>query len=404
MLYIYEAFDGDGAIVKGEYEARDGEEVAAFLENKGLRPVSVAKKGVIKETRGLDVAIFERVTVIDKIFLLRNLLTMVKAGLGILEALDILIADAEKKMLKNILITAKINLEKGQPLSATFSFYQKYFSPIFVGLLKAGEISGRLEEALKELIQHLTREYELGRKIKSALAYPVILLAGSVGVVSALLFFVLPRLAHSLEQSGAKLPFITVAIIKASDALLFSPILDLAVIGAIIYFFTYFRKTPYGEKLFSKIIFKTPLVRNLVRKVALVRLTRTLSSLVESGISIMESLELSGRAVGNATYRKAIEESMGEVKNGIPLSKAIQGKEKLFPHLLVSMMAVGEKTGTLSEVLRSFSYFYEEEVDNTLKDLVTVLEPVLLLVMGLVIGTIAISILLPIYQLVGNFI
>ncbi|MBI4812426.1 type II secretion system F family protein [Candidatus Falkowbacteria bacterium] len=403
MLYIYEAFDKNGAITKGEYDARDKKAAVSFLEGKGLTPVLVQEKGAIKEERGLSLVFFERVTMPDRIFLLRNLTAMIKAGLGILEALDILIADAEKKVLKNILTTAKVNLEKGQPLSATFSYYKKYFSPIFTGLLRAGEYSGRLEEALKELVNHLTREHELTRKVKSALTYPIILLIGSVGVVSALLFFVLPRLAVSLEQSGAKLPLITVIIINISKAFLYSPPLDILIAGGLVWFFVYFRKTAMGEKIFLKIELGTPIVRDLVKKVALVRFTRTLASLAESGISIVESLELSGKAVGNRAYKKAVMASISEVKNGIPLSNAL-GKEKtLFPHLLVSMMAVGEKTGTLTEVLRNFSNFYDEEVDNTLKDLVTFLEPALLLVMGLVIGAIAISILLPIYQLVSKF-
>ncbi|MEK7098045.1 MAG: type II secretion system F family protein [Patescibacteria group bacterium] len=401
--YIYEAFNKEGKIIKGELDSRSKKDVSDFLENKKLVPVIIQEKGEIREVRRLSFVIFERITIPDRIFFLRNLAAMVKAGLGMMEALDILILDTEKEVMKKILTTAKFNLEKGQPLSATFSYYKKYFSPIFIGLIKAGEISGRLEESLEELVQHLVRDYGLRKKVKSALAYPFILLVASVGVIFSLLFFILPRLTVSLKRSGAELPAITKAVLSASNALVYSPLLDLILFAAAVWFFVYFRKTRIGRRIFAWMIFKTPIVRSLVKKIALIRFARTLGSLVESGIGIVEALELSAQAVGNDMYERAIMDSLRNVQNGNSLSNSLRQNPKLFPHLLVNMMAVGERTGSLSDVLKNFSNFYEEEVDNALKDLITFLEPILLLIMGLIIGVIAISILLPIYQLVGKF-
>lgn len=401
--FIYEAFNREGLVVKGELDIKSKKDVAEFLENKSLVPIIIQEKGEIREVHRLSSSVFERITIPDRIFLLRNLSAMIKAGLGLIEALDILITDAEKELMRKILTTAKFNLEKGQPLSATFAYYKKYFSPIFIGLVKAGEISGRLEESLNELIQHLVRDHSLRKKVKSALAYPFILLVASIGVIFSLLFFVLPRLTVSLKRSGADLPAITKIVLKISNALVYSPLLDLLVIGATIVLFIYLRRTDLGREIFARITFRIPIVNTLIKKVAIIRFARTLASLIESGIGVIESLELSAQAVGNSAYKKAITESIEQVKNGVPLSKALRQNQKLFPHLLVSMMAVGEKTGTLADVLKNFSNFYEEEVDNTLKDLITFLEPILLLVMGLIIGVIAISILLPIYQLVGKF-
>ena len=347
---------------------------------------------------------FETIKPIDRIFLVRNLSTTIKAGLNILEALDIMIADAAKNVMKKILNQAKFNLQKGQPLSATFIQYKKHFPSVFVGMIKAGEASGRLDESFDKLNVYLTKEYNLTKKIKSALAYPVILLVASMGVVSMLLFFVLPRLAKSFQMSKVELPFITRLVIGISNIFTYSIILDLAVISLVVWFFIYFRKTALGKKVFLTVLLKIPVARDLIKKVALVRFARTLGGLISSGITIVEALNLSAETVGNEFYKKIILDSVEQIKSGIPLSKTLSNHHNLFPKLLINMMTVGERTGTLEHVLLTFSDFYEEEMDNTIKDLTTFLEPVLLLFMGLIVGTIALSILLPIYQLVGKFI
>lgn len=402
--FIYEASNKEGVIEKGKFEAESKLEVVQYLEKKNLIPISAEKEGKTKGVKGLSAAFFETVKPVDLIFLVRNLSATIRAGLNIIEALDILIADAGKNIMRKILSQAKFNLQKGQPLSATFVQYKKYFPPVFIGMVKAGEASGRLDESLDKLNSYMTKEYNLVRKIKSAMAYPVILLVASIGVVSMLLFFVLPRLAKSFQMSKVELPLVTKIVIGVSDVFTYSVVLDLAVLAALIWFFTYFRKTKMGKVFFMKVLFKIPVVRDLIKKVALVRLTRTLGGLISSGITIIEALDLTAEAVGNERYKKIILESKEQVKSGVSVSKTFADYRDLFPKLLINMMMVGEKTGTLERVLGTFSDFYEEEVDNTVKDLTTFLEPILLLFMGLIIGVIALSILLPIYQLVGKFV
>jgi type II secretory pathway component PulF len=402
--FIYEASNKEGAIEKGKFEAESKLEVVQYLEKKNLIPISVEKEGKVKGVQGLSTAFFETVKPVDLIFLVRNLSATIRAGLNIIEALDILIADASKNIMRKILSQAKFNLQKGQPLSATFIQYKKHFPPVFIGMIKAGEASGRLDESLDKLNSYITKEYNLVRKVKSAMAYPVILLVASIGVVSMLLFFVLPRLAKSFQMSKVELPLVTKIVIGVSDFFTYSIVLDLAVLVALIWFFTYFRKTKTGKVFFLKVLFKIPVVRDLIKKVALVRMTRTLGGLISSGISIIEALDLTAEAVGNERYKKIILESREQVKSGVSVSKTLSDHHDLFPKLLINMMIVGERTGTLERVLGTFSDFYEEEVDNTVKDLTTFLEPILLLFMGLVIGVIALSILLPIYQLVGKFV
>lgn len=403
MLYQYEASDKKGSIVRGDHEAPNKDAVVQYLEKKGLLPVSVYERGATLNVSLGSITLFERITPLDKILLVRNLGATVRAGLSLLEALDILITDATKKSLKNILMRARSNLENGQPLSVTFAAYKKDFPAIFVGLLRAGEASGKLDMTLEELSQHLVREYGLVRKVRAALAYPVLLLIASTGVVALLLTFVLPRLLKTFTQSGTALPPITQALLTVSSIASYSPLLDGIILVAIIWFFTYFRRTEIGKRFFMRVAFRIPVAKELVKKVALVRFTRTLSSLIKSGSSIIEALKLSSDSLGNAIYSDAITKSIEQVRNGVQLSHALENYPDLFPRFLTSLILVGEKTGTLEHILHTFAEFYDEEVENTLKELTSLLEPLLLLFMGLMIGVIAIAVLMPIYQLIGKF-
>ncbi|MEK9154843.1 MAG: type II secretion system F family protein [Patescibacteria group bacterium] len=407
MFFSYEATDKNGLLVRGRLEAESRAEVIQYLEKHDLIPITIDAEG--GERTGnrasmLSFSIFETIKPVDRILLVRNLAATIKAGLNIIESLDILIADTTKNLMRKILISAKANLQKGQPLSSTFEYYKKYFPPIFSGLIRAGEASGKLDESFEELGRYLVKEYNLARKVRSALAYPMVLVVASIGVIGLLLFFVLPRLAKSFKASKAELPFLTRALVGTSNFLISHWILVLAAVIGLVWFFVYFRKTSFGRHLLTRIFLTVPVARELVKKVALVRFTRTLGSLISSGINIIEALKLSTEAVSNEVYKKAILESVDQIKNGVPLSKTLIKHQSLFPHLLINMIAVGERTGTLEQVLNTFADFYDEEVDNALKDLVTFIEPVLILFMGLIIGTIAFSILLPIYQLVGKFI
>jgi type II secretory pathway component PulF len=402
-IYSYEATDKDGEEIVGEINATTEAEAVGALARKKLA-ISLIKEKTAKSAKGLEVHLFERFTTLDRIIMVRNLAVTIKAGLSILESLEILINDASKKIIKEILLSAKGNVQNGQPFSKTFDDYKKLFPPIFVGMVKAGELSGELDKSLEELSAHMNKEYALVKKVKSALAYPIVLLLASFGIVGLLLGFVLPRLTKTFAQSNMELPAVTRGLIYLSDLVSYSLWLDAGLIAAVTLFFTTFRKTSAGRKFFSGLVLKLPVAKNLFKKVILVRFTRTLGSLVASGLSIVEALELSSHVVGNYYYETAVAESINDIKNGIPLSECLRRHPDLFPNFLTSLITVGEKTGTLESVLKTFSDFYDDEVDGSLKDLTTFLEPVLLLIMGLIVGLIAIAILMPIYQMVGKFV
>lgn len=402
-IFIYEGYNRDGAIVKGEYEADTSDGVADYMLRRDLTPVSISPLRGGKGGLGMSISLFEKITSVDILFLVRNLSATVKAGLSIVEALDILIADTEKKIMKDTLIEVQALVKNGQPLSAGFENYKNDFPPVFLGMLRAGESSGQLAHTLAELGQYLSKEFALRAKVKSALMYPAILLSASVGVVSLLLIFVLPRLTKAFASSGVELPFVTKFFLGLSSMLTYSFLLDGAVLVFLIWFFLYFRTTRTGKKFFFWVISHVPVASELVKKVALVRFTRTLGNLMSSGLSAVTSLESSANSIGNQKYEVAINAVVDHVKNGISISEALSKFPDLFPRLLVSLTTVGERTGSLSEILVTFSDFYEEDVDNKLKDLTAVLEPALLLIMGILVGSIAFSIILPIYQLVGHF-
>lgn len=401
-LYLYEATNPEGHVTKGQLEADSKQAVVDYLAKRHLIPIEIFEKGVV-HAKGLSFALFEKVTSADRILLIRNLGAGLKAGLGIIEVLDILIADASKKILRDILIWAKNNVQNGQPLSATFAFYKQYFPPLFVGMFRAGEVSGQLDKNLEQLAAQLTKEYNFERKIKSALMYPIILIIASLSAVVLLLGFVLPKLAKVFEQSGVELPLLTRIFIIMGDVIRFNLILDVVFVVGLVWFFRYFRKTRLGEKVFGTVSFHIPVVKDMVKKSALVRFTRALGNLVGGGIPLAEALQLCSQSVGNTRYEKVLLESREQVLQGTLFSKSFESSPELFPRFLTSLIVVGEKTGTLSSILLVFADFYEDELDNTLKSFSTFIEPMLLLVMGLVIGAIAFSILLPIFQLVGKF-
>ncbi len=400
--FVYEASDESGIIVTGEFEAEDKAHVIAHLDGRKLIPINVRELSE-KQRLSLSSSVFERLTALDRIMMVRNLSVAIKAGLSIIEALDIMISDAQKKIVKKVFIGAKSNLENGLPLWRTFESYGNLFPVIVIGMIKAGEATGELDKTLDELSSHLAREHALAGKVKSAMMYPLILLGAAILVVLLILIFVLPRLSKTFETSGAELPFITTVLIAISNAVTSNILLDATLVIVLLWFLLYFRKTPRGRRFVASLLIKVPIARELVKKIALVRFTRTLSSLIKSGTPMLEALNLSADAVSNEAYKKAIIESIEKVKGGIPLSNSLEVYPNLFPRFLVGLMAVGEKTGTLDNTLSTFSSFYDEEIDNTLKTLVSLLEPVLIISMGLIVLLIAVSVLLPIYRLANGF-
>ena len=381
-------------------ETVDIKAVTDYISRQGLTSISVKPK---KDLNNHFTNLFSSgISQQEKIILTKHLSTMIKSGLSLKEGIETILNDTKKKAFKKVLTEAKFDLEKGQPLSVTFKKYPNFFSNIFIALIKAGESSGTLEKSLDYLGIQLKKDYKLKQKIKGAMAYPFVLIAASIAVIFIMMVFVVPKLTKVFAQSDLELPWTTQLIIKISDFISGNIYLIICFFIATSLSLLYFRKKKKVQNIISEIIFKIPFVSELYIKIILVRFIRTFGILLSSGINILKALDISAETVGYNKYHKAIKELGKEISHGVSISNSMRKRRDLFPYMLINMVSVGEKTGNLDSILNELATFYEEEVDNSIKNLVSLIEPLLLLVMGLIVAAIAFSVIMPIYQLVGS--
>lgn len=399
--FTYIASAKDAAITEGEMEARDQSTVIAYLEKHELFPLSVKEKK--RRGASLTFSFSNRISVLDKIVLTRNLALMIKAGIGIAAAIDILLEDAEKPAMKKTLARVKTDLEKGLQLSDALAQFPKNFPPLFINLLKAGEASGNLDGSLLQISAQLKKENELRKKVQGAMAYPAVLLFMAAGVMILLVTFVLPRVSKVFAQANVRLPLLTRGLLAISDFINKQWLFSLILAGGFVFILSAAKKSEKGRFVIQSLLSKIPLVSSLIQKVVLTRFTATLHSLLKAGIPIIKALEIAAHSVDNIRYQKTIlDMTRNEIAKGVSLGMALKRRPDYFPQLTASMIVVGEKSGNLEEMLANLAQFYEEEVDNTLKNLIVILEPLLLLGIGLMIGALALSIIMPIYQMINT--
>jgi type II secretory pathway component PulF len=402
MQYHFVASQPDGRVTEGEMEAKDIAEVLQFLTLKGLRPVS------IKPLRGRTFPIKQvfggRINLTDQIFLSKYLALMLKIGTGLLQAINILIEDFEKPAMKTFLLEVKSNLEKGLPFFTTFAKYPKIFSQVYINLIRAGEASGNLEGVFENLTASLSKEKALKDQMKGALIYPILLLIMSIGILTFLVTFALPKIANVFLESGFEPPPFSKVVFGIG--LFFGKFgiyfLALFVIGGILIFYLY-RTSLVFRKLVGTLVGELPVIKDIVKKTALQRFAATFSSLIKAGMPITAALEITAQATGQIELREAlIRISREGLAKGLTVGEAFR-KEPYFPRMVVNLIAISEKAGHIEEVLSTLADFYINEIDSALKTLVSFLEPVLLLFIGFIIGAIALSIIVPIYQLTTKF-
>lgn len=398
--FVYSATNNEGEISGGELEMNDVRAVIDYLNHQDLTVISVKQKSGLGNK--FNISLFEGLSIAEKIMLTKHLSTIVKAGLTLREGIETILNDAKKKTFKKILTEAKLNLEKGQPLSVTFKKYPKIFSGIFIALIETGEASGTLEKSLDYLGEQLKKEYSLKQKIKSAMIYPLILLLASFAVITILMVLVVPRLTKAFMQNNLELPWSTKLIINASSFITGNLLYLVILFALAIISFLVLRKNSGVQNVVSEVIIKIPVVSDLYEKIILARFTRTLGTLLSSGINILKAIDISSEVLGHNRYQKAIKDIKTQVTQGVSIGNALKRNKNIFPYLVISMVNVGEKTGKLDSILKELAVFYEEEIDNSLKNLVSLLEPALLLFMGVIVATIAFSVIMPIYQMVGS--
>lgn len=406
MLFHYLAADTQGKIYEADLEAESVEEVLGVLIKQGLKPLSVKplKEVVVIKDRLANLTGGGRITLQDKIFLMKYLSLMLRVGTDLFKALEILFQDFTKPAIRSFILEIKSNLEKGNPFYLSFENHPEIFSPIVVNLIKAAETSGNLEQTLMEISNAYAKEADLKSKVRSALIYPILLLTVSFGIVVLLVTFVLPRISVVFEGSGVAMPFYTRLIISFGRfvnryALFILPSLFGSLVGLGIFFF----KTKRGNQIFNHLLRKIPLVREIILKLAIQRFSATLGSLLKAGILFVTAVEITAEAVGEERMRRAlIRIAKEEIVRGVPVGEAFR-KEQIFPQVVVNLIAIGEKSGHLEEILATLADFYEKEIDEALKTFVSFLEPALLIFIGGIVALIAFSVIIPIYQLVSQY-
>lgn len=403
--FSYVAIDPDRNTVNGTTDLPDRTSVIAALQKQNLRPVSI-KEVARKKGFNINLNLFEQNKVKGDhlVIFTRQLSAMTSAGVPLLRSLTSLEKHAEDQALKKILSEIIKKVEAGSPLADALAQFPNTFNDIYVNMVRAGEAAGILDDILKRLAMQQEKSAAIRKKIRSAMAYPTVLIVITVLAFFGLMLFVIPQIGSILTDLGgpdAKLPGITLFMLGLSGIITnYWYIIIPALIGFILLLLR-FIKTPKGKRLFHTLILKIPGIKTIVKKIAVARFARTFSALMGAGVAVLECLEVTSRAVGNVLYEDALKEAAKGVKNGRSLSSLIEQNE-LFPAIVGQMLAVGEETGQTDTVLVKVADFYEEEVDLAIEGVSSIIEPVMIVLMGGMVGLIAASVMTPIASLSQN--
>ena len=395
--FAYTARNERGKLIRGVMDTPDKAQVIEKLQSAGLYVTGVIEKKATNIRKFLEVfAVPKQVSI--AIFC-REFATMINAGLPLLRAITLLIDHVEDKALQNALKGVRDSVRSGSTLADAFKNYPRVFSELFVSSVAAGEAGGMLDLTLKRLADHVEKEVDLKNKVKAALTYPIILITATVIIIGIFMFFVLPRFIPLFLESKVPLPLPTLIIYKLGILLHSYGIIILiwAVLSSV-GFGTYIR-TPKGRLKFDRFKINMPIFGKIIRQVEAARFSATLETLIISGVPLLRSMELLYRIATNKVVALLIEDVQNSVKGGNTISEPIS-KSDVFPPMVADMLAVGEETGNIEEMLTKISDFFIREVENTTKKLASVLEPILLLFMGSVVVFVALSILLPMFRMV----
>lgn len=389
-------------IIKGEIEASKRDDVVAALSKQHLTPVTIkeAKSGGFSLSLGGG-----NVKSDELVIFTRQLSAMISAGVPLLRSLNSLADHAENPAFKKILNSIITDIQGGSGFGDALGKYPRVFSDVYVNMVKAGETAGILDDILKRLATQQEKNATIRKKVKSAMSYPMVLVVIMILAFFGLMLFVIPQIGKIITDLGgpdAKLPLLTQIMLGISAFLLGYWFLWMPALVGGVFGITRYLRTPGGKHNFHILILKLPPVNGIVKKVAVARFARTYSSLVGAGVSVIEAIHVTGRAIGNTVYMEALDEAATRVKNGDQLSKIIEEREDLFPSILAQMLSVGEETGQTDVVLIKVADFYEEEVDVAIDGISSIIEPVMIVLMGSMVGLIAASVMGPIASISQN--
>ena len=399
MKFDYQARTKQGEIYTGIIEASSKEAAVSLLRDQGLFPTFLEESTM--PVYAQQISLFSKVTKKDIVIFSRQLAIMFKSNISLVESLKAISQEIKNNTFKENILTISEDVEAGTLFSKALSRYPKIFSFFYVSVIKSGEISGKLTQSLEYLANHLEKEYHLTSKIRGALMYPALVVFVIILVLVLLVFFVLPTLIDIFDAGGHQLPLATRIIVGLSVWLQtwWLAVLISFIVTAV-FLIKYF-STGEGRKTFDRMILKIPLVGNFLQMIYLGRFAENFSTLISSGLPAIQSLEITADIINNVHYRQAILRSKDDLSKGQMISLALRRFPELFPSIFIQMTLVGEKTGQLDSVLMNLVDFYQKEIDRTVDSLVSVLEPILIVFLGFVVGGIMISILMPLYQIMA---
>lgn len=393
--FTWTAQDSQGKTQKGETTAASREEAFASLARKGYQGISLNEKigGLTKQRR-------KKITEKDVVIFTRQFATLFNAGIPIVQGLDILAKQTENRSLGAIIGQIKTDVETGATLSDAMRRHPKIFDDLFVNLVAAGETGGVLDDILQRLATYIEKMMKLKKKVKGALIYPSIVIGVAVLVIALIMVFVIPVFAKIFGEMGVALPLPTRVVVGASNFLAgIGGLILLGSLVALVIAVVRYRRSEQGKRVTDKLFLQLPLIGELLRKVAVSRFSRTLGTLIQSGVPILDALEICAKSSGNKIVEELIYDVRRDVSAGKTLAEPLSKTASIFPAMVVQMVNVGESTGALDQMLIKIADFYDDEVDNTVANLMTMLEPLLMVVLGGVIGFIVVALYLPIFKM-----
>lgn len=396
--FVWTGKTRQGTLQRGEVSAKNREEVIALLRKQNVLVTSIQQKAraLSLTIPGLGGGVSDK----DIVVFTRQFATMIDAGLPLVQCLEILTAQTENKVLAKTIGEVRQDVEAGSTYADALRKHPKVFDELYVNMVAAGEAGGILDTILNRLAKHIEKAMKLKKQIKSAMVYPAVIMCVAVIIIAILMVWVIPVFAKMFADFGGALPAPTQLVVSASYFMKSNIIYMIIGVGVFIFAFRRFYRTPMGRKLVDRVALRLPVVGDLIRKAAVAKFTRTLGTLISSGVPILDGLSIVAKTAGNKIIEEAVTMTRQSISEGKTIAEPL-GQTKVFPPMVVQMIAVGETTGALDAMLSKIADFYDEEVDAAVTALTSLLEPMLMVFLGVVIGFIVVAMYLPIFSMAG---
>ncbi len=399
--FKYTGKDKAGSMTKGYVDAFSKEEAAILLGKNKITPIVITKDNDILN-RIKNIHLFDHLSLSDKMMFCEELSTLINAGVPLAQSISIIKEQSQKGVMKKVTDGLLKDIEGGQSLSGALENQGKFFSPVFVNMVRTGETSGTLDVTMRDLAVQTEKDHDLVSKIRSAMTYPAVILVVMTGAVIFLLVKVVPAISGLFDELGATLPLTTRIMIAISQIIVHDGIfLAIGAVAIIIGIYMALTRVAPIQKVFHAVILKVPIIGNISLKFNLARFSRTLGSLLGSGVSVLEALEIVSHSTKNVIFSNEVEKVKEKVRNGAPLAEPLK-QSKIFPTIVFQMVGVGEETGNLDKMLIKIAEFYERQIESFTKNLSGIIEPIIMLIVGVAVGFIIVSIITPIYQATQN--